>query len=224
MWHQVFHMNITLQTGNGLLLNTSASTSIIKDAVTYIDKNYSKDISLKELSDICGISRQHFCRVFKKEFGMRQLEYLAKKRISEAKAMLCNTGKSISLISLSLMAGCAACSGQKKENKAKDTYSITSGPKEQPDAEKQPERTVPVDTKEYGITIDGGNIRTENKNGLTYKGFSIFSGNSSSDLLMDYKAQNPEAYAQLMQYLFGGEYPLMNHVKLEMGKDRQRYL
>lgn len=54
-----------------------------------------------------------------------------------------------------------------KENKAKDTYSITSGPKEQPDAEKQPERTVPVDTKEYGITIDGGNIRTENKNGLT---------------------------------------------------------
>ncbi len=45
-----------------------------------------------------------------------------------------------------------------------------------------------MDTKEYGITIDGGNIRTENKNGLTYKGFSIFSGNSSSDLLMDYKA------------------------------------
>ena len=90
MWHQVFHMNITLQTGNGLLLNTSASASIIKDAVTYIDKNYSKDISLKELSDICGISRQHFCSVFKKEFGMRQLEYLAKKRISEAKAMLCN--------------------------------------------------------------------------------------------------------------------------------------
>ncbi len=45
-----------------------------------------------------------------------------------------------------------------------------------------------MDTKEYGITIDGGNICTENKNGLTYKGFSIFSGNSSSDLLMDYKA------------------------------------
>lgn len=29
---------------------------------------------------------------------MRPLEYLAKKRISEAKAMLCNTDKSISLI------------------------------------------------------------------------------------------------------------------------------
>ena len=83
---------------NELLLNKSASTSIIKDAVTYIDKNYSKDISLKELSDICGISGQHFCRIFKKEFGMRPLEYLAKKRISEAKVLLCNTGKSISLI------------------------------------------------------------------------------------------------------------------------------
>lgn len=84
---------------NELLLNTSASTtSIIKDAVTYIDKNYSKDISLEELSGICGISRQHFCRIFKKEFGMRPLEYLAKKRISEAKILLCNTSKRISLI------------------------------------------------------------------------------------------------------------------------------
>lgn len=45
---------------NELVLNTGASTtSIIRDAVTYIDKNFSKDISLEELSGICGISRQH---------------------------------------------------------------------------------------------------------------------------------------------------------------------
>lgn len=124
------------------------------------------------------------------------------------------------LISLSLMSGCVACSGQKKEDKVKDNPSITSGTTKQPDTEKQLERTVPMDAKECGITIDGGNIRTENKNGLTYKGFGILSGNSSSDLLMDYKAENPEAYVQLMQYLFGGGYPIMNHVKLEMGNDR----
>lgn len=69
------------------------------------------------------------------------------------------------------------------------------------------------------VTVDGDFIQTENVNGLTFKGFGLLSGNSTSDLLMDYKAENPEAYAQLMQYLFGGEYPIMNHVKLEMGND-----
>lgn len=69
------------------------------------------------------------------------------------------------------------------------------------------------------VTVDGDQIQTENVNGLTFKGFGLLSGNSTSDLLMDYKAENPEAYARLLQYLFGGEYPIMNHVKLEMGND-----
>lgn len=70
------------------------------------------------------------------------------------------------------------------------------------------------------ILIDGNDIKKENINGLTFKGFGLLSANSTSDLLMDYKAENPEAYAKLMQYLFGGKYPLMTHVKLEMGNDR----
>ncbi len=74
--------------------------------------------------------------------------------------------------------------------------------------------------KDYSIVLDGNDIKTENVNGLTWKGFGLLSANSSSDLLMDYKSQNPEAYAELMQYLFGGQYPLINHVKLEMGNDR----
>lgn len=69
------------------------------------------------------------------------------------------------------------------------------------------------------ITIDGDDIPTNNVNGLTYKGFGVLSGNSTSDLLMDYKAENPEAYSRLLQYLFSGDYPIMNHVKLEMGND-----
>ncbi len=74
--------------------------------------------------------------------------------------------------------------------------------------------------KSGSITVNGDDIRTDNVNGLTYKGFGLLSANSTSDLLMDYKAQNPEAYAKLMQYLFGGEHPIMTHVKLEMGNDR----
>ncbi len=70
------------------------------------------------------------------------------------------------------------------------------------------------------ITINGNDIKKDNVNGLTYKGFGFLSANSTSDLLLDYKAEHPEAYAKLMQYLFGGDYPLMTHVKLEMGNDR----
>lgn len=77
-----------------------------------------------------------------------------------------------------------------------------------------------LETKTGEILLDGNDIRADNVNGLTYKGFGLLSGNSTSDLLMDYKAENPESYAKLMQYLFGGKYPIFTHVKLEMGNDR----
>ncbi len=81
---------------NLLLLNEdNSANSVIKNAIKYIDKNFNKDISLQELSELCGISKQHFCRVFKKKLGIRPLEYLARKRISEAKVLLINTDKSI---------------------------------------------------------------------------------------------------------------------------------
>lgn len=70
------------------------------------------------------------------------------------------------------------------------------------------------------ITLDGNNIKATNVNGLTFKGFGVLSGNSSSELLMDYKSEHPEKYAQLLQILFGGTRPIMTHVKIEMGNDR----
>lgn len=80
------------------------------------------------------------------------------------------------------------------------------------------QKTAPEDV--CSITLNGDDIRADNVNGLTYKGFGFLSANSTSDLLLDYKAEHPEAYAKLMQYLFGGEHPLMTHVKLELGNDR----
>lgn len=58
-----------------------------------------------------------------------------------------------------------------------------------------------------------------NVNGLTYKGFGLLSCNSTNNLLIDYKYQAPKTYEQLLQTLFGGEHPLMNQVKIEMGND-----
>lgn len=70
------------------------------------------------------------------------------------------------------------------------------------------------------VTIDGNDIKTSNVNGLTFKGFGVLSANGTSELLLDYKAQHPERYAELLQILFGGERPIMTQVKIEMGNDR----
>ncbi|OZG66488.1 family 16 glycoside hydrolase [Bifidobacterium eulemuris] len=72
------------------------------------------------------------------------------------------------------------------------------------------------------IILTAGDVAAaaRNRNGLTYKGFGVLSGNATSSLLMDYKAEQPQAYWRLLETLFGGERPLMNTVKVEMGNDR----
>lgn len=70
------------------------------------------------------------------------------------------------------------------------------------------------------VLLDGNDIPSSNVNGLTFKGFGVLSANSTSALLMDYKSEQPEAYAEMLRILFGGENPIMTHVKIEMGNDR----
>jgi hypothetical protein len=70
------------------------------------------------------------------------------------------------------------------------------------------------------VSLDGNNVAAGNVNGLTFKGFGVLSANGTSAVLMDYKSQHPEAYATLLQVLFGGTNPVMTQVKIEMGNDR----
>lgn len=74
---------------------------------------------------------------------------------------------------------------------------------------------------ETEIVVRGSDVEkaAQNVNGLTYKGYGLLSGNSTSNLLMDYKTENPADYEELLQVLFGGEHPLITHVKMEMGND-----
>jgi len=69
------------------------------------------------------------------------------------------------------------------------------------------------------VLVDGLNVHKDNVNGLPYKGLGLISANSTSNLLMDYKAEHPAQYWQLIDVLFGGQNPLINHVKMEMGSD-----
>ncbi len=71
------------------------------------------------------------------------------------------------------------------------------------------------------ITVKGSDVdaAVAKPNGLAYKGFGMLNGNSTSNLLLDYKYENKAAYDEMMQYLFGGQYPLFTHIKMEMGND-----
>jgi hypothetical protein len=70
------------------------------------------------------------------------------------------------------------------------------------------------------VAVNAGDIAADNVNGLTFKGFGVLSANSTSAVLMDYKALHPDVYARLLRILFGGAHPIMTQVKIEMGNDR----
>ncbi|MBN2528589.1 MAG: sugar-binding protein [Deltaproteobacteria bacterium] len=75
-------------------------------------------------------------------------------------------------------------------------------------------------TPDATIVVNGNDIKVDNTHGLTFKGFGVLSANGTSALLMDYKAAHPKKYQQFLQILFGGDLPIMTHVKIEMGNDR----
>lgn len=76
--------------------------SVLENTVCYIEKNFNKDITLGDLAQVSSLTPQYLCRVFKKKMGMRPLEYIARRRISEAKLMLDRSDKSISEIGVSV--------------------------------------------------------------------------------------------------------------------------
>ncbi len=70
------------------------NTVIIK-AKAYIEENYSKDISLDDVSRVVDISPYYFSKLFKEETGENFIEYLTNIRIEEAKKLLRNRDNSI---------------------------------------------------------------------------------------------------------------------------------
>lgn len=75
-----------------------------------------------------------------------------------------------------------------------------------------------MDKKITNVTVDGNTVN--NDRGTVYRGLGTVTGNNSSRLLMDYKAQNPKAYWEIMNLLFKPDCGAgLTHVKLEFGAD-----
>lgn len=85
---------VNLQNGT----KDGAKLNQLQPVIDYIDKNYRRDLTLMELSDLIDLSPQYLCRLFKECLNMRPFEYLARKRIQQAKLLLLEDQKNINEI------------------------------------------------------------------------------------------------------------------------------
>ena len=63
----------------------------VEAAKSYIQNNYSRDISLDEVSHTVNISPYYFSKIFKEDVGEGFVEYLTKIRMDKAKELLTTT-------------------------------------------------------------------------------------------------------------------------------------
>lgn len=62
--------------------------SRLTECFRYINVNYGRTIALGELAKVCGVSEEHFCRLFKSYTGMRPFDYITRIRVQRAKELL----------------------------------------------------------------------------------------------------------------------------------------
>ncbi len=61
---------------------------VIARVIEYINQNYTRDISLEKCAEVTETSYTHLSREFKRETGMRFVEFLNRKRVNKAKSLL----------------------------------------------------------------------------------------------------------------------------------------
>lgn len=70
----------------------------VNTVCVYLQKHYSNNITLKEVSDLVFMTESNFCKFFKKTTGITFSNYLNELRINAACKMLINTDENISSI------------------------------------------------------------------------------------------------------------------------------
>lgn len=80
--------------------NNGKYSKAIQNAMEYIEDNYSKHISLSDISKHVYLSHEYFSRLFKEEVGENFVTYLSMYRIKAARKIIKNEDKKISQIAL----------------------------------------------------------------------------------------------------------------------------
>jgi AraC family transcriptional regulator len=72
----------------------------LKEALSYIEDNLSRDISLQDIAAVTGLSVSHFKNLFREAVGLPAHQYLIRRRVERAKSLLSEGKLSISQIAL----------------------------------------------------------------------------------------------------------------------------
>lgn len=73
-----------------------------KEAISYIEQNYSRNLTVEELASICGLDRSYFGKVFKETMGQSPQEFLIHYRMSRAAELLAGTDLSVGEIGVNV--------------------------------------------------------------------------------------------------------------------------
>lgn len=77
-----------LDINNNAGMNAHELRKIIELAISYIKRNYDKDIKLMDVANAVNLSKSYFCNLFRKNTGMPFSDFLAKVRIDNAKNLI----------------------------------------------------------------------------------------------------------------------------------------
>lgn len=104
-FHLIGHLYLAM---DYFIRSTSSATPVggsklqdfyIKEAITFIERNFQNDISIVDIANVCGINRSYFGKIFKKNIGQTPQEFLMNYRMIKATELLRLTDLSISDIS-----------------------------------------------------------------------------------------------------------------------------
>lgn len=71
-------------------------------AVNYIVSHVKEEITLEQLSQAAGVTKQHLCKLFKRNFQMTPIEYVTKLKLQHSKDLLLTTDLTVKVISETL--------------------------------------------------------------------------------------------------------------------------
>jgi two-component system response regulator YesN len=80
----------------------ATSNRMVKTMLHYIDRNYSNDISIQDLADLCAVNSGYAGQLFRRETGETFSSYLTSCRIKKATELLEKTDGSVSEIACSV--------------------------------------------------------------------------------------------------------------------------